>query len=272
MTALTLLCEIIALGGNAAAALYRDDPRFAVLLRHGYLREAGVLTSVVCNDCDDAHAAPIVFEDGRYGYQCPELGFVVLDRADVQAVRPDPLFLIDCLFEVMGCKRRKQTPVHGQTWRIGSVETDAGEIMLYFHPNLESEDNARDVAHSLSREVRVQWRLIVTAIGTLAVGEAQTVKLIDFAAIDAETGAFRILTPPADLVGIPRKNKGGRPSEQGPALAEIISDRQKSGAALLGLNAESKAILAVFKERHPDKHFPSFETVRRHLKKSQGGS
>ena len=272
MTPLAMLCEIIALGGKASVAPYRGDPGFTTLLRHGFVREAGVSASVVCDDCDDAHAAPVVFEAGRYGYHCPELGFVALDRTDVRAVLPNLHPLIEALAEVFDCKRRKQSPVQGQTYRIGAINTEAGEIVLYFHPKLQSEEDARELAHALSREVRAQWRLTVTAIGTLPVAGTQTVQLDDLAALDAENRALRILTQPADLMGIPRRNKGGRPSEQGPALAEIISDRNKSGVALPGLNAESRALLAEFEMIHPDKQAPSIATIKRHLNKSRGGS
>jgi len=272
VTPLALLCEIIVLGGKAAAVSFRDNPGFAPLLRHGFVREAGVLASVVCNDCDEAHAAPVGFEDGRYGYYCPEFGFVALDRANVQAVLPDSRLLIDRLFEATDCKRRKQTPVHDRTWRIGSLETDAGEIMLYFHPQLQTEEDARELEHALSREVRSRWRLIVTAIGTLRVAEAQTVRLDDLAALDAETGALSFLAQTADLVGVPRKNKGGRPSEHGAALAAIISDRKKSGRALPVVNGEGKEILAEFKTRHPLERAPSLETIKRHLRKSRPSS
>lgn len=272
MTHVALLCEIIAFGGKIAALAYRNEPRLAALLRHGFVCETGVLTSVICNDCDDAHSAPVLFEHGRYGHHCPELGFVPLDRADVQALLPNPRLLIDRLFDAMGGKRRKQTPVHGQTWRIGSIETHAGEIMIYFHPKLQSEKDARDLEHALSREVRAQWRLIVTAIGTLPVAGASTVQLDDLASLDSETGALRILTRPTDLVGAMRKNKGGRPSEHGAVLAEIISDRKISGAGLAGLNAEAKAIRIDFEARNPGQFAPSEATIKRHLAKARSGS
>lgn len=272
MTPLAILCEIIALGGKVAATQYRDNPGSQVLLNHEYLIEAGVLASVVCNDCDEAHAAPVVFEDGFYGYHCPELGFVSLDRTDVHAVLPDLHRLIEGLAEALECTRRKQTPVQGQTYRIGAHKADAGEIMLYFHSKLQSEEDARELAHALSREVRAEWRLTVTAVGNLQVAGTHTVQLDEMAALESETGALRILAQPAELIGVPRKNKGGRPSEQGPALAEIILDRKNSGVALSGLNAESRAVLVDFESRYPDKHAPSLATVKRHLTKSRGGS
>ena len=272
MNAVALLRDVIARGGSASANFYRDDPAFAVLLHHGYLKEAGLVASVVCDDCDEAHAAPVAFEGGCYGYVCPDLGFVPRDRADLQAVQPDLPLLIGRLSDAFDCKKRRAVALHGQTWRIGSVTHVTGEVMLYFQPRLQCEEDSQELAHAMSREVRTQWRLIVTALGTLSVAGAQAVQLDDLAELDTNTGAVRILAKPSELVGMPRKNTGGRPSEHSEPLAAIITDRSKSGVALDGVNAESRVILADFKALHPEKAAPSIETVKRHLRKSRGGS
>lgn len=272
MTEFTLLCEIIAQRAAVTTSFYRNDPTFAVLLRHGFLKEAGVVASVVCNDCDVPHAAQVIFEGGQYGYFCSDLGFVPKDRADLQTVQPDLPLLIGRLADAFECKKRRTNALRGQTWRIGAVTQNVGEVMLYFQPCLYAEEDALDLDQALNGEVRSPWRLIVTALGTLSVAGAQAVPLDDLAGLTPDTGALRILAQPADLVGMPRKNKGGRPTEYREPLAAIISDRRQSGAALDGVNAESNAILADFKARQPDETAPSFETVRRHLRKSLGGS
>ncbi|MDF1856498.1 hypothetical protein [Pseudooceanicola sp.] len=272
MKPLSLLCEIIAQGGRASAAFYHDNLFFEALLRYGYLRESGVVASVVCSECDTGHSAPVVVENGRYGYYCPDLGFSPLDRACLRAVLPDLPRLIERLSEALDCKRRKASTIYGQTRRIGAVEADGHAITLYFHPRLQGEDDARDLDRALSLEVRSPWRLIVTAIGTLRLEAAEAVRLDDLAELDVETGVLRILAQPADLLGIPCKNKGGRPSDYGPILATIISSRIQSGEALVGINAEAKAIRAEFKAGYPDIPVPSLSTVKRHLLKSQGGS
>lgn len=271
MNAVALLSEIIARGGNTSAGFHRDNPAFAAFLRHGYLRHAGVVASVVCDDCEEPHAAPVLFDDGRYGYVCPDLGFVPQDREDLQAVQPDLSLLIDRLAQALDCKKTKASPLHGQTWRIGAVAQDAGEVMLYFQPRLQDEEDAGDLTRALSHEVRSQWRLVVTALGNLPVAGAQTVELGDLAEIDTETGALRILAEPADLVAMPRKNSGGRPSEYGASLSALITARKKSGTSLSGRNAEAHAVLADFQQEYPDRTPPSLSTVRDHVTKSRSG-
>lgn len=268
----TLLCEIIAIGGKVGAASYLGDPVFATLVRLGFLRDAGVLTSIICDDCEMPHAAAVAFEDGCYGYYCPELGFVVLERSAVEAVRPDVGRLVEHLVATLGCKRRKQTPVLGQTWRIGALDPVAGEILVYFHPTLRCEEDVRQLTDALSREVRARWRLIVTAAGTMPLADARVVQLDDLVEMDAETGILHVLTLPADLLGIPRKHSGGRPSEHGNLLKPLIERRIRTGEAAEGVNAEARAVLSAFQTDNPEKPAPSASSIKRHIRKARGGS
>lgn len=272
MTGVALLCEMIAQGGMASATFHHDNPAFPALIRYKYLIEVGVVSSLVCTNCDEHHAAQVVFENGCYGHHCPSLGFVPLSREDVQAVQPNVPLLIDRLAETFDCSKRKSSTIYGKTWRIGAVKVDGGEVIIYFHPRLQNEEDARDLEQALNREVRSPWRLVVTAMGTLPLAGLQAVQLFDLAELDVEQGVMRILAQPADLAGVPRKNTGGRPSDYGPALAEIIAGRIMSGEARYGINAEARAVLTDFKDRHHDTLSPSLSTVKRHIEKSKGGS
>jgi len=51
-------------------------------------------------------------------------------------------------------------------------------------------------------------------------------------------------------------------------LHELILERQNSGAALSGRNAEAKAVLAKFIEKYPNIHSPSLPTVKRYITNS----
>lgn len=62
MTALSLLCDIIAQGGKASVAFYKGNLALTGLAHHEFLKKSGVVKSVVCNECDNPHAAPIVYE------------------------------------------------------------------------------------------------------------------------------------------------------------------------------------------------------------------
>ncbi len=271
MTAIALLCEIIAQGGKVPASFYRNAPAFTALLRHGYLREAGVVMSLVCNECEAPHAAPVVFEDGRYGYYCPDLGYSPLERTDLQAVQPDLPRLVERLAQTLECKRRKASALHAQTWRIGAVETDAGEITLYFHPFLQGEEDVTNLMGALAREVRSPYRLILTAAGTLPIPDAKSALLADVVEIVTNPAGIAVLADPRDIVEAPRKNLGGAPSRYQDILAPLIQSRIVDGTALDGRNKEAKAIQAILMARKSVAKLPSMSSIKYYVTKLRAG-
>jgi len=272
MNALSLLCEIIAQGGKVSASFYRSNPAFTGLIHHRFLRRSGVVASIVCNDCEAAHTAEVVYQDEQYGYHCPDLGFVPVEEADVRAVQADLPRLVEHLADTFDCARRKSAPLHHQTWRIGVIGTDLGGISLFFQPRLEGGEDALHLEHVLNDEIQTRWKLVNTAKGTLRVAGARAVCLDNLVEFNALSGTFRALAQPANLVGIPQNNPGGRPSEHGATLVEIIAERLETGEVLDGINAEARAIQVVFEARHPRSAVPSTSTIKRHLKKSLAGS
>ncbi|QIE41626.1 hypothetical protein G5B39_06455 [Rhodobacteraceae bacterium SC52] len=272
MTAATLLCAMVAQGGKVSADFYGANDGFAALVRHGYLHQAGVLASVVCDECDAPHSVPVVYEADGYGYFCPDLGFLPLDAVRLTALSPDIPKLIFRLAEALGCRQRKLSSVYGETWRIGAAQTDTAPVMLYFHPSLETEDDARALQHALAREARSEWRLVVTAQGALPMAGLATVRLDELAEINVMTGALRVIADPSALVGLPSKNPGGRPSAHGDVLRPLIEGRIRNGAAVIGLNAEAREVRDVFVTKYPDRPLPSDSAVKRYIREARGGS
>lgn len=269
MNAVSLLCEIIAQRGKVTSGCYRSK-YFDALIRHGFLREAGIAASVVCVDCEVPHSEPVVFDDGGYGYYCAECGFVALDAAEITTFAPDLPNLIHRLAEGFVCQRRKSSPLSGQTWRIGAVETASEPVMLYFHPVLQTEDDARDLQSALGREVRSDWRLVVTTQGSLPVEGVAVVRLDDLVETDLETGGLRGLADLGTLAGVPPKRTGGRPSDHGNIVASIIRERIEKGQALVGRNAEADAVIEVFLQRNPRAKAPSRSSIRTYVSKIRG--
>ncbi|MBO9451070.1 hypothetical protein J7426_12415 [Tropicibacter sp. R16_0] len=271
MSAATLLCEIIAQGGKVTSDFYSDDHDFAALVTHGFLRKAGVLASVVCDECDAPHSASVVYEGGGYCCFCPELGFLPLDAARLVAFLPDIPTLISQLADVFACRQRKSSSLYEQTWRIGMVESAAASVMVYFHPTLGTEGDARDLQNALAREARSEWRLVVTTQGTLSMDGRAVVRLDDLVEIDTENGLLRAVADPGILAGIPRKNLGGRPSVHGPMILSIIEERIGNGEALKGRNNEADAVLDLFIRRNPHEKAPSRSSVRDYVTKVRTG-
>jgi hypothetical protein len=89
-------------------------------------------------------------------------GYPETRSGDVKAVTPHVPKLIESLAGAFPCKRRKATALRCAAWRVGVVETDQGDVMLFFHPSLRDETDLRALCDALSREVRSAWKLIIT--------------------------------------------------------------------------------------------------------------
>ncbi|MBL3703372.1 hypothetical protein GI582_11820 [Sulfitobacter sp. BDSS02] len=270
MSAVNLLGKVICHGGKVCVATFGHDRDVSALLSCGLLREAGVVSSVVCMDCENAHAAEVIFDDGAYGHFCPDLGFVNLERQDIAAVEPDLPALIEHLAETFACARRKTTPVYGNTWRIGAVKTDHGDITLYFHPRLRDAEDARELADALSREIASAWRIVVTACGRLPVFGAATLALVELVTL-SPTG--KSLDPAVELhaiVGVPASAKTGAPNRFREKCMTLIKSRLRTGQAMSGRNEEAKAVHELLNAKLGS-DAPSLPTVKAYVTKARSG-
>ncbi|MGI3165340.1 hypothetical protein [Pseudooceanicola sp. 200-1SW] len=272
MNAASRLCEIIAQGGKVSSGFYDGDRSFAALVQHGFLRKAGVLDAVVCDECSEAHSAPVVYEQLDHGYYCPELGLVKLAPEQVIAYRPDLPFLIGKLADLLDCEQRKATPLQDQTWRIGAFTAAHDKIMLYFHPRLQTEEDARQLQDTLSRHARSRWRLILTCQGAWPMADIVTAHLDQVVDLDPTTGALRLLEDPGTLAGAPRASTVGRPDQHGHLIKPLIEDRISTGAAATAIKAEARAVKAIFEAAYPGKPLPSDSTLQRYVRAARKGS
>lgn len=267
MNAIELLSDIIAQGTTVSAVSYRSMPGCDWLVQHGYLQEAGIISSVQCSECDTPHDAEILFEGDRYGYFCPELGFVPLELNDLTGLTPNLSSLVERLADGFSARRRKATPLHGQTWRIGAVETDHGNVMLYFHPCLQSEEDARGLTEALAREMKSPWQLVVTATGRLPVEGLVIGSLVDLVGLDEGDGRLVTAIDLHAALGIPQSKKSGRPSHRGPQLKGLIQERIINNQALPGRNEEAEAVLGLFEKNNPGSKPPSLSSVKDYVTK-----
>lgn len=268
MSAVDLLGDVICHGGKVRVAALGQDQDVRALLSCGLLREAGVVSSVVCVDCETAHAAEVIFDEGTYGHVCPSLGFVTLERQDVAAVEPDLCALIEHLAENFASARRKSTPVHGNTWRIGAVKTDHGDITLYFHPRLRDVEDARELADALSREVASAWRIVVTACGQLPVSKATTMALGELVILSPTGKSLDPAVNLRDIVGVPASAKTGAPNRFRERCMTLILSRLTTGQAQAGRNAEAKAV-HVLLQADLGMDAPSLATVKKYVSEAR---
>ena len=272
MTAISTLSSIIGLRGKASKACYQQRPGFDLLEGCELIRSFGVVQSILCEKCDEPHDSEVIFEDGGYGAYCPDAGFVGLTRQEIEAIQPDIGKLVSSLADLFQCKRRKSTPVQAETWRIGAVDTQAGDLVVYFHPNLQTEQDAREVQAALSHETTATYRLIVTAVGTLTVLNAKTITLSDLIEFSNDTGKLARLSDLMAVSGAPQLRTNGRPSPYGDRLSLLIIQRIEGGTALTGLNEEARAIRNLFGAKYTAEAVPSTSTVKRKIRNLRAGS
>ncbi|MEM9708635.1 MAG: hypothetical protein AAF871_07540 [Pseudomonadota bacterium] len=271
MQPIALLCEIIAQGRKVAASAYTDVPSFAALLTDGFLETAGVIQSIPCSNCDALHDAEIVHHDGRAGYFCAEAGFIPVGMSEISAVRAGVPMIIAALADAFECRARKSSPIAGATWRVGRVASDTGDLVIYFHPTLQTANDVTDVLAALALEPGSTYRLILSGTGDLQMPGMKTVPLSEVIELDTPGAGFRPIADLRDLVGAPRKNPGGAPSRYGEALTRLINERMTSGMAFEGRNAEAKAVLSKFIELNPGQKPPSTSLVRDYVSKMRTG-
>lgn len=266
-----LLCEIIVQGGRASSEAYRNRSGYGPLLRGELLQEIGVVQSVVCADCDTPHDAEFVHYQGQYGYWCPELGFVQTDRAVIQAVSADLTNLVGKLADTFDCKRRKSTPVQGATWRVGAIETPAGDVTIYLHPRLMTGPDVHDAEAAIRSEIASSFTLVLTAAGSLQVLGTVTAYLGDVVELDTRSNTLVAISDVCTAVGAIPKRAGGAPSRFEAKAMVIISSRARSGESLDGRNEEASAVREAYKTAHPDEPAPKLPTVKQYVTAFRGG-
>lgn len=265
MDATRLFATLVAQRHGVHAQSYSNLPAYHHLAKAGLIEETGVVSSIICNECDQPHDAKVVFEQPHYGYYCPDLGFIPTPRANLIMARPNLHVFITQIADALKCKRRKSTPVSGSIWRIGAVETHVGDIAVYFQPTLQDAQDLYDLKTVLAGEVKSKFGIVITATGVLSLPSFVTVQLTDILSFDHMACHFVIDSSINVIAGVPEKRKGGRPGDYKTTLPDLIAQRQNQGVALKGKNEEAKAVRADHKVKYPNENCPSISTIKRCL-------
>lgn len=271
MNAVSLLCEIITQTGKVAAHTYREDERYGALLDAGLLKRDGLVQSVLCENCETPHDAAVEFQAESYGYYCPDLGFVPLERAGLVAIRPDLEALLDQLGVALGCDPRSTLRLGPQTWRVGVVDTPGGRAVVYLHPRLLDSDDLDALESAMRAEIRYDFTLILTAFGTLPYRSATVMKLTQILDLNVDATQLTGLASVAQAVGAPPRRTGGRPNIHGERLRALLSERAQRGVAKEGRNEEAKAALAAYVALYAHDPAPKLSTVKAYVSEFRGG-
>lgn len=272
MEAVNLFASIVAQRGNVLASSFYKYPAYDHLIDAGLIKEIGVVSSIVCDECDQPHEAAIVYEIGTNGFYCPDVGFVPKNRLDLISIQPNLGAFIAQMADQLNCKRRKSTPLSGQTWRIGALDTSAGDIALYFHPMMQDAENLKEFKRAMIGEVRSTFGIILTSTGALSVPHYVTIQLQDALHFDPQSGALAVDADLNALAGVPENRTGGRPSVYKEALTKIIVNRAVNRISLEGRNEEAKAVLAEYKANFPSETAPALSSIKSYVSKTRRGS
>ncbi|MEM7720203.1 MAG: hypothetical protein AAF222_13465 [Pseudomonadota bacterium] len=271
MNAISLLCEIIGQAGKVAAQTYRDDARYRMLLDAGLIHRDGLVQSVLCENCDMPHDAEIVFEGGSYGFFCPELGCVPVERTDLIAVHPNLAALVEKLRAAFECLPGTVSKHGPKTWRIGLVDTPGGRAVVHFHNCLQNDDDLVCLEAALRTEIRRDYALIVTAAGHLPYRDATTYTLNQLVQFDLGTAHLLKSVSVAEAVGAPPRPTGGRPNAYRERVMNILIERADKGQAETGRNAEAKAVRDIYAQRFAGDPIPSLSTLKAYISEFRGG-
>lgn len=272
MNAVDLFATLLAQGSNVRKSEYSALPAYGHLIKADLVKDAGVVSSTFCSECDYPHDAEIVFKNNGYGYYCPAFGFIPIPRSDLIATRPNILAFITQIADQLNCKRRKSTALHGDIWRIGAINTPAGDVALYLSPNMQKSDDVRDVQSVLIGEVKFAYGIIFTATGGLSVPPYVTVQLQDILSVDPNTGKLTVTANLETIAGVPQQRGGGRPNDYKEPLTKLAAIRASQGRTLIGRNEEAKALQAEYTAQFPNKKTPSIQTVKKFVTTLRSGS
>lgn len=272
MNAVHLFATLLAQRGRFRSVEYSSFPAYDDLIKAGLVEEVGVVSSLICDECDQPHDARVVYEGSQYGYYCPDLGFISKPRSELIAAQPNLSAFVAQIADALACKRRKLSPIDKDTWRIGSVDSPAGDLVLYLHQTLQDAQDIRDIQAALAGEMKSPFGVVLTSKGTLNVPPYATAQLQDVLSLDPILGKLLVVGDLRTIAGVPMQRIGGRPNDYKTALNDLIALRASEGRAVQGRNEEAKALRAEFMAKFPNAKCPSLPTVKRYVTKTRSGS
>lgn len=272
MNAVDLFATLLAQRRRVRSVKYSSIPAYNDLIKAGLIKEAGVVSSILCDDCSTPHDATVVYENKLYGHYCPDLGFIPKARSDLIAAQPNLSVFVTQIAEHTNCKRRKSTALEGDTWRIGAIDTPAGDVVLYLTPKMQDAQDVKAFQSAISGEVKSPFGIVLTSIGTLSVAPYITVQVQDIIDLEPTTGTLAVVADIEGVAGVPQKNNGGRPNEYTKTLNELSAIRQKEGRTLKGRNEEATALRGEYKVKFPNQNCPSLSRVKTFVTNYRSGS
>ena len=272
MNAVDLFAALLAQRRRVRSVEYSSFPTYEHLIEAGLIEEAGVVSSIICGECDQPHDAQVVYEGSQYGHYCPNLGFIAKARSELIATQPSLSTFAAQIADALTCKRRRSTPLDKDTWRIGAIDSPAGDVVLYLKPTMQDAQDVKDLETALAREIKSPFGIVLTSKGTLSVAPYTTVHLQDVLSLEPLVDKLTMVGDLRAIAGVPEQRTGGQPNDYKQPLTELIAIRASQGRTLEGRNEEARALHVEFKAQFPNTKCPSLPTVKKYVSEARGGA
>jgi hypothetical protein len=274
----TLLCHLLRLGdqGVAKAALGASAAFLDALVAGGLVVNDGVPETVLCSACDTHHLADVEpAPNGRYGWHCPDAGFVVADLAQVEVfasrMETAATRLREVLTGALGHPRRVVRKLDdAQTWILGAWDIAGGWTTIVVSRGLESAAEGKRAADAISllppNDAGIVLSIDDDLVGFAVPNGFVTLPLnaVFEANDEGQLKVDKVLLERAAklLLAAGKAGRSGRPSSKDQVFA-VLDALVRDGASRAGL--EPRTVRRCWGELFPAEKAPATSTVRKHL-------
>ena len=278
-----LICDLAEATAEAVfftSALETDCFQALEILRALGAVQAGPRpNSVRCRACDADHTAVVEFDPIArcYIHPCPEVGFVVIDDADLATYRFRPEWLAEWLGTALQVSSplRRRVLIPDRVWYLGDATCGDTLMTVVLARRISSQADLDRLASELRPIHPAEKGIVITTSGHVArqvqlpggyefLPLPEIVRAVpDGLALDSQRLGFWLRgIPPVTEKGAPTRT--GRPSPEA-TISKIFNLRRGRRLRVESDSAEAKAILAEWNQHTPDRNLPGLSTVRRHV-------
>lgn len=260
---------MLAAGGRRLLrSTYSGTAAFDVLQTLHLIKDDGPVSSVLCDACQDPHAAPVTYDQGedRYGWTCYDQGFVPAEIDDVAAVSVSIDNLLRRLRSALSCTSGDAKQDNETLKRVGTITIGDEAVTVHLATRSLVGEAIHRVRSAFASAARSDHLLLLVpgfdpASGVVIPGTV-IAPLEDVIRLDPQLGLTANQAAIARLAGVNMKPGAGHPSVYGEMLKMLVEERDRKGIAEETIGREATAIQTVWNDRWWGVNIPSSSTVK----------
>ncbi len=274
--AMLAICGLLGSGEQIIRAhAFPDNGTLAMLVKAGALVEHGVVESVWCDECDDGHFAALHRdpETERFGWICPQHGFIEAELEEIRQYRVDIDRVADSLADGVTSSSTKDFKLSpGFLWRIGHYPFKDRRVEILLVPRIRGLDELARIQDVTQKLPTPDLGLVLVADGLPLSGATllngyHVWPLAEVITIDS---AGRLRFDEIELERAIRKHiperlppRPGRPS--GIEATRVVYNELMNQGYERGRNATAREIEKRWTEVLPGEKPPSLVTIKKHV-------